>query len=257
MRFVLDGESFELTPDIVRDRLRGHAPESIGEYSVEIDGIHWPVKQVISLATGVSDRQRFQSQASQRWLRNLGFPLSGRDRVPPGAHRAPELPREVFDPDALELLDVVHIALSFTWLRAGAVTLDVAGLPSFPRLPRLPGLYRFDFGLDESGLRTLYIGESVALARRANNYRNARTDRSRQRTSRRIHKEIVSHLEAGGTIEFAIVRAVTLSDGDGLDLRLKSVRRLAENAAVLLAQTYPATRVLNIDAEPGHEAGEQ
>jgi len=113
----------------------------------------------------------------------------------------------------------------------------------------LPGLYCYDFGVDENDVRTLYIGESVDLARRASNYRNAKTDRSRQRTSRRIHKEIVQHLQAGGSIHFAIATRVQLGDGQATDLRLKSARRLAENAAVLIAQTAPSTRVLNIDAD--------
>ena len=73
MRFTLDGESFELTPELVRARLAGHVPEDVREYWVEIDGIRWPVKQVISLATGVSDRQRFQSQSSRRWLQQSRF----------------------------------------------------------------------------------------------------------------------------------------------------------------------------------------
>lgn len=73
MRFTLDGESFELTPELVRARLAGQVPEPVRQYWVEIDGIHWPVKQVIALATGVRDRQRFQSQASRRWLQRLGF----------------------------------------------------------------------------------------------------------------------------------------------------------------------------------------
>ncbi|MCF2434336.1 hypothetical protein LV779_02895 [Streptomyces thinghirensis] len=47
-------------------------PEEIREYWVEVDGVHWPVKQVISLATGAK-RSRFQSQPSRRWLQNLGF----------------------------------------------------------------------------------------------------------------------------------------------------------------------------------------
>src|SRR3954453_17453894 len=47
MRFTLDGEPFELTPELVRARLAGHMPEEIREYWVEIDGIRWPVKQVI------------------------------------------------------------------------------------------------------------------------------------------------------------------------------------------------------------------
>lgn len=65
--------------------------------------------------------------------------------------------------------------MAFSWLRAGPITLDSAGLPTFPPLPRVPGLYRYDFGLDNTGIRTLYVGESAELARRASNYRNAKT----------------------------------------------------------------------------------
>ncbi|WP_245925192.1 DUF6884 domain-containing protein [Nocardia nova] len=74
----MDGEQFELDPDVVRTRLEGSVPEKIRDYWVEIDGTRWPVKQVISLATRVADRQRFQSESARRWLRNLGFTI-GRD----------------------------------------------------------------------------------------------------------------------------------------------------------------------------------
>jgi hypothetical protein len=90
MRFTLDGEPFELTPELVRARLGGHVPESIRDYWVEIDGTRWPVKQVISLATGVKDRQRFQSQSSRRWLHNLGFIIgSGKQANSPVLRSAP------------------------------------------------------------------------------------------------------------------------------------------------------------------------
>jgi hypothetical protein len=249
MQVTLNGESFELTPEIVRSRLRGHVPEDIREYSVEIDGVRWPVKQVIALATG-AERGRFQSQDSRRWLRNLGFTL-GSEAGPGAATKArrESPPRLRFDPASLEVLESLDVSVAFEWLRAGPITLDDAGLPKFPALPQVPGLYRYDFGLDGSGVRTLYIGESVQLARRASNYRNAKTDRSRQRTSRRIHKEIVQHLLGGGSIDFAIATSVRLGDGQATDLRLKSARRLAENAAVLIAQTTPSTVVLNIDAD--------
>lgn len=143
------------------------------------------------------------------------------------------------------------LQVTFQWLKAGPITLDAEGLPKFPRLPRVPGLYRFDFGRDDDGVHTLYIGESVNLARRASNYRNAKTDQSRQRTSRRIHKEIVKHLQTGASIEFAIAPHVTMHGGEDTDLRLKSARCLAESAAVLIAQTTPSTRVLNIDVDLG------
>jgi hypothetical protein len=75
MRFTLDGEPFELTPEVVRARLKGKVPETIRDYWVELDGRRWPVKQVISVATGVTNRQRFQSQSSRRWLQYLGFTI--------------------------------------------------------------------------------------------------------------------------------------------------------------------------------------
>lgn len=84
VRFTLDGDSFELTPELVEARLTGHVPEGIRDYWVDIDGTQWPVKQVISLATGVRDRQRFQSQSARRWLAKLGYPL-GRGNSGPAA----------------------------------------------------------------------------------------------------------------------------------------------------------------------------
>ena len=50
---------------------------------------------------------------------------------------------------------------------------------------------------------------------------------------------------------------VSIQDGEDTDLRLKSARRLAENAAVLRAQTTPATQVLNIDTDIGQSEGEE
>jgi hypothetical protein len=251
MHFTLDGESFELTPELVRRRLEGHVPEDVREYWVDIEGVLWPVKQVISISTGVTNRRRFQSQDSRRWLQNLGFPIGqGGSRVSgTSAPRSTPAPRQTFDSSTLEPLESVTVTSTFTWLRAGSLSLDEDGLPSFPPLPREPGLYRFDFGIDDEGVRVVYIGESVSLRQRASNYRNAKTDRSRQRTSRRIHKEVVAHLGAEGAIEFAIATAVVLANGQAADLRLKSARRLAENAAVLTAQMEPAVTVLNIDVD--------
>lgn len=252
MRFTLDGEAFELTPEVVRSRLVGQVPEDIREYWVEIDGVRWPVKQVIAIATGAR-RTRFQSQDSRRWLQNLGFRIGA--GAPSGIGgggvrtRPTSTPRQRFDADSLEVLERVEARIGFTWLRAGAVTLDADGLPRFPALPAEPGLYRFDFGVDDEGVRSLYIGESVSLRQRASGYRNAKDDRSSQLTNRRLHREIVGHLAGGGSIEIAIAVEVSIGSGEAVDLRLKSARRWAENAAVLLAQLSPGTAVLNIDAD--------
>ena len=243
MRLTLDGERFELTPALVQARLNDHVPEVVHEYWVEVDGVRWPVKQVIAIATGVS-RRRFQSHASCRWLHNLGFPTGRGSAQINGvdASRSAPYMRHGVDASQLDPLESVEVTSKFTWRRAGALSLDAEGLPCFPALPREPGIYRFDFGTDDAGLRSLYIGESVSLRQRASNYRNARTDHSRQRTSRRIHQKAVAHLSAGGAIEFAIATAVVLSDGRPADLRLTSARRLAENAAVLSAQMDPGVK---------------
>jgi hypothetical protein len=244
VRFVLDGESFDIDAETVRRRLHGHVPEEVRAYWVEIDGHRWPVKQALHLATGAS-RTRFQSETARRVLSNLGFTIAGagdaRSRTSEG--------RLAFDPGVLRQVEAVDVTIKFSWLHVGTVVLDGEGFPLFPPLPAQPGLYRFGFGPNASGTRTFYIGESTNLRRRASNYRNAKTDRSRQRTSRRIHKEIVSHLLDGGSIEFAIAVEVESSGEGPPDLRLKSLRRLAENAAVVVAQQRPSTRVLNIDAE--------
>jgi hypothetical protein len=252
----MEGRPYELTPDLVRARLRGHGPERIRQYSVEINGVDWPVKQVLRLATGAEVPQ---SQIPRRLLERLGFTVHGEamprshdsDAAARTSHSAP------FDLAALELAEGVDVRVAFSWHRAGQITLDASSAPVFPPLPKLPGLYRFDFGVDSAGTRMLYIGESEELRRRGSNYRNAKRDGGRNRTSRRIHKEIVAHLLAGGAIEFTITTEAHIDGDVAADLRLKSARRLAENAAVLFAQTSPGVRVLNIDADLGEDSEER
>lgn len=253
MRFVLDGEEFELTAEQVRSRLAGRVPDPIQEHWIEIEGQRWPVKQAFALATR-TDKQRFVSLTARRHLSNLGFVVGGgggtRGAVPTATRPA----RPGLDIAALPVLETVVATVSFAWRAAGPIALDAAGIPVFPPLPSAPGLYRFDFRAAVGEGSTIYIGESVDLARRASNYRNAKTDRSRQRTSRRIHKDMVEHLAGGGRLDCAIAVAAALGDGgSALDLRRKSARRFAENAAVLLALLDGHARVLNIDADLSHD----
>ncbi|WP_261773872.1 DUF6884 domain-containing protein [Rhodococcoides corynebacterioides] len=99
MRITLDGNLFDLRPELLRARIDGHIPENIRDYGVEIDGTRWPVKQVISLATGVTDRQRFQSQSSRRWLQKLGFTIGkGNAATPPAPRPAPNTQVAVVGP---------------------------------------------------------------------------------------------------------------------------------------------------------------
>lgn len=148
-------------------------------------------------------------------------------------------------------MDSVAATVSFTWRHAGPVTLDHQRRPVFPPLPHTAGLYRLDFHAADAGARRrVYIGETINLARRTSNYRNAANDNSRQRTSRRIHQILVAHLEQQGRTDLAIGVDVRLGiDTMRVDLRRKSARLLAENAAVLLVQLDGDLEVLNIDAD--------
>ncbi|MFJ3935069.1 hypothetical protein [Streptomyces parvus] len=65
--------------------------------------------------------------------------------------------RESFHESRLREVETLDIRVAFSWLCAGPVTLDEAGLPRFPALPRAPGLCRYDFGRGEDGIRVLNI----------------------------------------------------------------------------------------------------
>lgn len=141
MRITLDGEPFELTPALVRARLADHSPEDIREYWVEIVGVRWPVKQVISLSTGVHDRQRFQSQSSRRWLQNLGFTIGG-GKGATAIHpaRSTSAASELFGvpavPVAQQQADVVLVGCVKTKLEHGAPAKDLYISDYFSKMRR-------------------------------------------------------------------------------------------------------------------------
>lgn len=74
LSFTLAGRQFELSDDDVRTRVANHRPDPIDQYWVDIDGVRWPVKQVMALATGLA-KSDFQSQNSRRLLAKLGFTI--------------------------------------------------------------------------------------------------------------------------------------------------------------------------------------
>jgi Holliday junction resolvase-like predicted endonuclease len=76
MRFVLNGEQFELGADDVRDRLRDAQPEPARQLGVRVGGRLYPVKQAFELATRVR-RSSFTSHTAQRHLAALGLELVG------------------------------------------------------------------------------------------------------------------------------------------------------------------------------------
>lgn len=244
----------EVTADEVRGLLRGHAPSAITLHFVAIDDVQWPVKQVVSIATGLPVSE-FTSSTARRWLVKRGFSTHRLDTEAAVASVAPRptrTPRRALNDAELAGLEVVQhttMAISFMWRRAGRVTLTAEGRLVFPPLPKRPGLYRFDLECDPDGVTVAYIGESIDLEKRARNYRSALADGARsKKTSRRIHKELLTHLGRGGTITQSIVTEAHDGIGSVVDLGRKSARLLVENVAITEARVTGRTRLLNIDS---------
>lgn len=72
--FTLDGERRELSRQTVIGSLEGRVPGNVLTYWVDIEGVHWPVKQVLSIALGL-DTKQFQSWDARRRLEALGFEI--------------------------------------------------------------------------------------------------------------------------------------------------------------------------------------
>jgi len=74
MRFVLRNKVLELTKEAVETKLRNVPPELIRKHAVRVNGKNYPIKQVLSVATGIS-RIEFTSMDAASILRRLGFTL--------------------------------------------------------------------------------------------------------------------------------------------------------------------------------------
>lgn len=75
--FTLAGKSFTLRPSEIRTAVSGHVADPVHTYWVLMGEREWPVKQVISLATGLS-AHNFGSASAQRLLKKLGFQVERR-----------------------------------------------------------------------------------------------------------------------------------------------------------------------------------
>lgn len=244
--FTHNGQRFSLDAGDIESNFVGQSPDAIQKHWVELLGVRWPVNQAMRIAIGVQ-QPPVRSSAARRHFRGAGYQGGTATKAAASSARSrlDVAPVEVAE---LPLLDTIAASVSFTWRLAGTVTLDSRGVPRFPELPDVPGLYRFDFGRNEQGIRTLYIGEAKSIANRAGQYRRSRADGKRpNRTSRRMFKALIAHLSEGGRVDFAIATDVAV-DGRPTPLTMKSVRLLAESAAVLSAQFDPSIIVLNIDA---------
>lgn len=75
MEFVLNGVRYSLDASSVRSALRGGVPDDVRKHWVDVDGVRWPPKQALTLATGV-DASEFTSHRALGLFERLGFRAS-------------------------------------------------------------------------------------------------------------------------------------------------------------------------------------
>ncbi|MFS8102681.1 hypothetical protein LFM09_36690 [Lentzea alba] len=139
----------------------------------------------------------------------------------------------------------LDVRVRCVWRVGGEVGLSDDKLV-FPRLPRVAAIYRLTFA-NSAGRPRIYVGETNNLRRRVGNYRNPGPT---QRTSQRLHDELVRHLAAGGTVSLSVaVEADIETDGQRsvLPLARKTARVLAEHAALALVYVDDVVDILNAD----------
>lgn len=123
--------------------------------------------------------------------------------------------------------EVVDAAVRFEWRAAGSFTM-AGGRPKAPRVPAVPGIYRFSFETGDGRTAGVYVGETDNLQRRMAHYRNPGTT---QVTNQRLHARMVEHMEGGGRVELAVTTDVE-SGGHAVDLSEKAARLLTEREVV-------------------------
>ena len=74
MDFIFEGEPHSLTKQGVEASMRGVEPGRIYQYTVEVNGVPYPVKQVFRVATGL---KYVNTDRARNILGRLGFPIQG------------------------------------------------------------------------------------------------------------------------------------------------------------------------------------
>ncbi len=72
MQFTIGGKPVSLSKQSVEDALRNVQPDPISKYRVSIGNTEYPIKQVLSLASGIP-RAGFITTTAYRILNRLGF----------------------------------------------------------------------------------------------------------------------------------------------------------------------------------------
>ena len=119
----------------------------------------------------------------------------------------------------------MKICVSYDFTKIGKVLLE-GGKLRFPKVPEIPGIYRFEIR------ERIYVGETDRLGRRFQHYR---TPGISQPTNVRLNESITAALSQGhdvlvSTIERAKINVAGVESD--LDLTKKSSRLLVENAVL-------------------------
>ena len=76
MRFIIDGQGYEIKRDGVLNAARGVPPKPFdgrNKYFVELHGLRYPIKQLLHLVTGLPYTGFFNAQYAHHILKKLGF----------------------------------------------------------------------------------------------------------------------------------------------------------------------------------------
>jgi hypothetical protein len=72
LQFTIAGNKVQLSKRVVESAMRNVSPDKISRYSVRISNTDYPIKQVVSVATGIP-AIAFISTTAYRVLTHLGF----------------------------------------------------------------------------------------------------------------------------------------------------------------------------------------
>jgi hypothetical protein len=101
VEFTVDGKRYSLTKQEVEARMRGVEPGRIYQYTAEVNGVRYPVKQPFRVATGV---RKVNTDRAHDVLQRLGFPIHGPANV------TDSLLSTVTEPSPVWVLEVQTVA---------------------------------------------------------------------------------------------------------------------------------------------------
>ncbi len=125
--FTLDGTRFQLTREAVIRAMRRQIPGRIQTHAVEVEGVRFPVKQVLAQALQIPVT-RFVSTRAQDLLTKLDFKVINVEETPPTTPTSPQWGRSLALQLAVEFYatrteavadDVLNVATSFAHWLAG------------------------------------------------------------------------------------------------------------------------------------------